>query len=299
MNNFAPIVIFSYNRSKKIQFLIRTLLKNPESKYSKLYIFQDNFKSEFDKREIIKINLFIKKIKGFLKIKIIKRKKNFGLRKNIVDGVNRVFLIEKKAIFLEDDLTVSKDFLRFMNKCLSFYQHNKKIWSISGWNYNINFNDQNDALLVRYPSSWGWATWSDRWKNYRINPKKILNTWSLKKKIKFNIDNTYNFFSQIIRNNNKTLNSWAIFWYSTIFEANGLCVCAKKSLVTNRGFNNFATNTKKVNRIFTSKKYRLAKSISLPNNLIENKEFIKELKRYLVKDSFFKSIYNFFTEKYF
>ena len=98
-----------------------------------------------------------------------------------------------------------------MNQCLNFYQTYRKMWSISGWNYNVTFNDKNDALLLRHSSSWGWTTWSDRWKSYRINGKEILNKWSWRQKFRFNLDNTYNYFSQIITNVNKTSSTWAIF----------------------------------------------------------------------------------------
>ena len=47
---------------QNFQFLINSLLKNPESKYSRLYIFQDNYKSEYDKREIKKNIFFVKNI---------------------------------------------------------------------------------------------------------------------------------------------------------------------------------------------------------------------------------------------
>ena len=43
---------------------------------------------------------------------------------------------------------------------------------------------------------------------------------------------------------NRTLNSWAIFWYSTIFNKQGLCINPIKSMTKNIGMGESATNTK-------------------------------------------------------
>ena len=54
------------------------------------------------------------------------RKKNFGLAKNIVSGINYVFKENDKAIILEDDIIVSPFFLNYMNKNLNIYKNDKK-----------------------------------------------------------------------------------------------------------------------------------------------------------------------------
>ena len=76
---------------------------------------------------------------------------------------------------------------------------------------------------------WGWATWEDRWKHFGKNPDEIVRTWKNKEISEFNFEDSINFFSQIIRNRNKTLNSWAVFWYATIFKKKGLCLNPKYS----------------------------------------------------------------------
>ena len=79
------------------------------------------------------------------------------------------------------------------------------MWHISGWNYNLKLHYDYDAFFIRNIASWGWATWSDRFKKYEKNPTKIIKKWKKKKINKFNLDNYYNFFSQVVRNYNKKL----------------------------------------------------------------------------------------------
>jgi hypothetical protein len=298
MKSFSSIVVFSYNRLANLKLLINSLLENYESRFSKIYIFQDNFKNKNEEHSIKEIKNYINNIKGFKKKIICFRKKNYGLSKNITTGITRVFLKEKKAIFLEDDLVVSKYFLSFMNKCLEYYQDKKKIWSISAWNYNLRINDKYDAIITQHPSAWGWATWSDRWIYYKKNPEQIINSWSDKDIKSFNLDNSYDFFSQIERNYKKALDSWAIFWNATVFTNNGFSICPKKSLVLNLGFNKNATNTKIANKLHSTNLDNCTKNFVLPKIIKENKVFRKKLKKFLLSKSNYNfSIINFIISK--
>ncbi|WP_230853629.1 hypothetical protein, partial [Vibrio harveyi] len=64
---------------------------------------------------------------------------------------------------------------------------------------------------------------------------------------KFNLDNTHNFWAQIEDNANNKLNTWAVFWYATIFEHNGLCLNPTESLVFNIGNDGSGENCGKKN----------------------------------------------------
>ena len=120
---------------------------------------------------------------------------------------------------------------------------------------------------------WGWATWKNRWKFYKKEPKKIIKNWSKSKIKKFNIDNNFNFFSQIIRNNEKKINTWAIFWYAIIFEKKGLCLNPTTSLTENIGVGIDSTHTFEVDEILKSKiKVSSKKQFKLPNVFTEDKK---------------------------
>ena len=54
-------------------------------------------------------------------------------------------------------------------------------------------------------------------------------------KNKFNINNSYNYYSHIQLNDAKKIKTWAIFWYATVFFGEGLSLHPKTSLVRNIG----------------------------------------------------------------
>ena len=283
---YAPIVIFTYKKYFSLKKLIQSVKKNKTYKHHKLYIFSDAQKIKNEIKKIKKVRNYISKIKGFKKKKIILRKKNFGLALNITSGISEVLKKEKLAIFLEDDLIVSRNFLNYMNLNLSKYQKNKKVWHVSGFNFNLKINSKETQFFTRVANCWGWATWSNRWKYFKKNPDEILNKWSKKKIEEFNFDDTYNFFSQIQRNQNKTLNSWAIFWYSTIFNKRGLCINPIKSMTKNIGIGKSATNTNKIEKILNSSVNNIDYKIIFPKIIKENEKIFKLLKKS------FKSLYN-------
>ena len=174
-NNIAPIVIFSFNRPIKIKKLFKSLKKNRLSKLSKIYIFQDNFRFKKDKKSVLQNIQFFNSLKGFKKIKLIVRKNNYGFYKNFYGGLNFFFRYEKKGIILEDDLIVSKYFLNYMNEALNKYESNKRVWHISGWNYNVNISSNFDAYCIRTMNCWGWGTWKNRKRSLRFtSPLSML-----------------------------------------------------------------------------------------------------------------------------
>ncbi|WP_217496506.1 hypothetical protein [Providencia heimbachae] len=109
-------------------------------------------------------------------------------------------------------------------------------------------------------------------------PKKIINTWNTNLIQKFNLDNNYNFFSQIRNNLNGTLNTWAIFWYATIFSNNGLCLNPTKSLVINIGNDGSGENCGSID-IYKTQLNHLEQHF-WPTSLQENEEIINLIKKF-------------------
>ena len=91
MNGNAPVIIFCYRR--KIENLIKSLLKNKEAFTSELFIFSDGFKSNHDKKDVLKLRKTLKKIAGFKSVNIFESTKNKGLANSVISGVN--FVIKK------------------------------------------------------------------------------------------------------------------------------------------------------------------------------------------------------------
>jgi len=277
--NISPIVLFVYNRLWHTKQTIEALKKNELANESELFIYSDAPKNEDDQKQVENVREYLKTIDGFKKITIIERKENFGLAKSIISGVTEIVNKYGKIIVLEDDLVTSPHFLKFMNEALEFYSNKTKVWHISGWNYPIEYNKNIDTFLWRVMNCWGWGTWADRWKFFEKNINKLIKTFSKEDIKRFNVDGYENFWNQVIENKEGKINTWAIFWYATIFKNNGLCLNPIYSFVKNIGLDGSGTHCNNF-KLMQMQKINCKRDIVFETNLIENDNVVKVLKNY-------------------
>lgn len=180
--------------------------------------------------------------RGFRDVQIVARSANLGLACNIAQGVGQVCADRGRIIVLEDDLVTAPHFLRFMNQALERYEHEPRIWHINGWNYPMETRGLPDAYTWRLMHCWGWATWADRWAHYQKNPADLLATWSASDIQRFNLDGAQDFWAQVRANAGGQMNTWAVFWYATLFRQGGLCLSPAESLTLNTGLDGSGAN---------------------------------------------------------
>lgn len=271
-----PVIIFTYKRLKCLKLLINSLKRSAIStKKFNLYIFSDGPKNNKELNQINKVRDYIRSINFFNKKTIIFRTKNIGLANNIIKGISFVLKKYDRAIILEDDLVVAPNFLNYMYKCLEVFKDKKKIWHISGWSFKLNLSSNfgSEVYFLRQMSCWGWGTWRNRWKFFKKNPKELINQFSKKDIKKFNYNGLFNNWSQVLRNSNNFINTWAVFWSATIFKANGLCVYPVRSLTINKGNDSFSTNKKNYNSILKNYTFDNSSS-SFQIKKVINKKYI-------------------------
>jgi len=235
-NNLAPIVLFVYNRPWHTKQTIEALQKNELARDSELFIYSDAPKNKKVEKQVKEVRNYIKTISGFKKVTIIERDKNYGLAKNIIEGVTEIVNKYGKIIVLEDDLITSPYFLRFMNEALNFYENEEKVMHISGYMYPINNEGLNDVFFIKPTSCWGWATWKRAWKFFKKDVDFYLKVFTKKIIKDFNLNNSYDYFSQIVDNKKGKIDTWAIFWYASVYLRGGLSLHPKESFVKNIGF---------------------------------------------------------------
>jgi hypothetical protein len=238
----APIALFVYNRPWHTQQTVKALQKNGLAQESDLFIFSDAAKAPDAEPQVADVRNYIRTVDGFKSVKIIEREKNWGLANSINDGVTEACKSYGRVIVLEDDIVTSPYFLTFMNAALDRYANEPKIWHISGWNYPIDPESLGGAFLWRAMNCWGWATWADRWQHFRKDPAYLVKTWDKDKIKRFNLDGAHDFWEQVKLNYSGKINTWAIFWYATIFDSGGLCLNRAQSLVRNIGHDGTGEN---------------------------------------------------------
>lgn len=277
---FAPTVLFVYNRPDHTRKTLEALRENYMAADTNLFIFSDAAKSDTQKDKVDEVRKIIYHFKGFKTISIHEAEKNRGLANSVISGVTEIISKYGKVIVLEDDMLTSKKFLNFMNDALDFYKQDTSIWSISGYQFPFEIppNYKKPVYTAYRSSSWGWATWKDRWdtidwkiidyKNYRYNLPKIMKFCKggtdLDKMLRYQM--------------NGKIDSWAIRWCYNQSMQNKYTIYPICSLVNSIGTDGSGTHCDPTSRRFGVK---LANNFeySFEHALLPDNEIMKRYRK--------------------
>lgn len=286
----APVILFTYNRPEHTRKTIEALAVNELAEETELYVFSDAAKKESDAGKVQAIRDYVSTITGFRDIHLVARTENYGLARNIIEGVTDIVNRYGRVIVLEDDLVTNRFFLRFMNDGLTRYEKEPYVTGITGFSHFA------DSLGYPHESyfntltgtSWSWATWKDRWEGFDAVCADWTDMVSDKKlRRAFNYDNTYDFYKIMkMQQTDEKTNSWAIRWYWTNFRRGGYILSPTKSLVGNEGWDGSGEHCGNEREPMFEHKLRTAHPITeFPGEICETKEVHRAMKRALIKES--------------
>lgn len=246
--NCAPAAVFVYKRKDYAEKTLSALRNNFLAEQTDLYIFSDGAKNEKDRQAVDEVQDFVREFAaqgGFRSVHVSLASDNRGLASSIIAGVTG--LLEKfgRIIVLEDDLLTGRDYLTYMNDALDFYAEASQIWSVSGYTPPLKRLEtwKQDVYFFYRASSWGWATWKDRWElvdwemrdydSFRENP-------SLVSKLARGGTDMPGMLRQQMEGE---IDSWAIRWCYAQSMADMLTVYPRVSRVRNMGNDGSGTHT--------------------------------------------------------
>lgn len=280
-----PIAIFAYNRPKSLENLIASLRENPKYEGTDTFIFIDGYKrnsARTEWEEVVKVAQKEKNRKG--NTSIIVSEKNKGLSKSIIGGVNSVLEKYDSVIVLEDDLVCMPNFLNFMDQAIQTYKDNRSIISVCGYGLKIKkpTNYDGDVYLSGRSSSWGWATWKDRWESIDWDVRDWNDFSKNKQEIKAFNRNGSDMFSMLKDYMEGKNNSWAIRFCYSQFKQRKHAIIPFFSLIDNQGFGEDATNCKQTYSRFKIDADNRTEQITfnLPTKISPNPHIAKQCYRY-------------------
>jgi GNT-I family len=250
----APILLFTFKRLDTLMRTVQHLANNKLAKESDLIFFSDEARHEKDRSSVAEVRAFLRTVKGFASVNIVEAPENRGLARSIIYGVSETLKEYDRVIVLEDDLITTPNFLCFMNASLSAYERSERVFSVSGYSFDLGKVTRNetgvDAYFFERGWSWGWATWRDRWTGI---------DWEMTDYVDFSVDvRARRKFSRggsdlnlmLRRQMEGKLDSWAVRWFYHQFKVSGLTLYPVLSKVYNDGFDEHATHTRGSNLRF-------------------------------------------------
>ena len=272
MTNYAPIIVFCYNRPWHVEQTLDALSRNDLADQSTLYIYCDGPKEgapEEQRQRINEVRQVARKRQWCKEVHIIEADKNKGLANSIIGGVTEVINKHGKVFVLEDDLVSSPHMLKFVNKALDFYEDYAGVFSISVnrpplSKMQIPEDYSYDVFACLRSYSTGWGTWKDRWEKVdwsmddfdrcKQNPNMLRALCRLGE----------DFSPMMQMQEDGKIDSWAVRFSFAHFKNHAVAILPCRSYVTNIGFDGTGTHSGTVAYTYVND---LSESVSNPRML--------------------------------
>ena len=237
----APVALFVYNRPGHTERTLEALSANTLAADSTLAIFSDAPRTADQADDVAKVRALIARERwGFARVERIEHSHNQGLARSVIGGVSRLLEEHDRLIVLEDDLVTSRHFLSYCNAALERYRDEPSVFSISGYNLPpaqmpIPTSYAHDVYFNPRCSSWGWATWRDRWQRADWSVERypqVLRSRALRRAFAAGGDDL---LAMLIAQQRGQVDSWAVRWALTHTLHGGLAVYPVHSFVDNIG----------------------------------------------------------------
>jgi len=244
--NYAPICVFAYNRSDHLLRLISSLHDNSLFAQSPLYVFVDGPRA--DRPDDVAKNAEVRRAAESIehpRKQVIAADVNQGLANSIRGGVDLCLEQFDRIIVLEDDLILDQHCLEYMNSALSRYEENSRVMQVSGFAFPLEERNKTDtAYFLPFVTSWGWATWRDRWKACPWQSKSAVSAIDRYPglRTRFNLDDSYDYSRMLRLQDRGKIDSWAILWNWYVFSQEGIVLYPPSTLIVNLGFDGSGTH---------------------------------------------------------
>ncbi len=284
--NYAPILLFAYNRPEHLRQTVEALQNNILAPQSDLFIYSDAPKDESCRKAVAEVRRLIHGIAGFKSVTITERSENWGLARSIINGVTTQVNRFGSVIVLEDDLIVAPHFLTFMNDALELYKDELRVGHIHACDFTKGLSLP-DTFFIKWTGSWGWATWARAWKYFNPDGKTLLAELKRRRLTRtFDFNGKYGYTRMLRRQTEGKNDSWAIRWNATLFLKDMLSLNVGKSLVRNNGFDGSGTNCGG-GGLYASSLYMKPLPVTRLSPIEENAEARKVYVRYYARTNSF------------
>jgi hypothetical protein len=177
---------------------------------------------------------------------LLENHSNQGVARAVPAALDWVFAHRDEVIVLEDDCVPSPEFFAFASVMLERYRDDLRVALVSGTRIAPPWPTDSAAAheYSMFPLIWGWATWRDRWSNYRHDIRGWRRKFGLGQLVAqgglLHAWDWYRLFNSVA-----TEDPWSWDYQLTymLWSQNQLAVIPPVDLVRNVGFGDLASHT--------------------------------------------------------
>ena len=237
----APVLVTMFNRPAHAARVIESLAA---SKPRRVFLAVDGPREghQEDVERVALCRNLVSRIDWECEVKTRFRQENFGCRRGMIDAVSWFFEEVGSGIVLEDDCLPHPAAVSFFSDGLKRYEREDRVFQVSGFAHLERFWSR--AYFLPLSSSWGWATWRDRWREFldehEASAERILGDAGLQSA--FDLGGSFPYAKMLRRSVLGEVSSWAVFFQAQLHIRDGLVLYPPKRLISNIGFDNSGTH---------------------------------------------------------
>ncbi len=177
---------------------------------------------------------------------------NLGTKIRPSTGLKWFFSHKDEVIILEDDCLPHPSFFEYCQTLLEYHRNNEKVNMIAGSNFISQYSNKNYSYYFSvFHHFWGWATWKRSWELFDLEMKSWPELKASKLLYQIVPDNKSakyweTLFDEVYKGK---ISTWDYQWYYSSWKNKNLAVVPSVNLVSNIGFGQQATHTKKLKNI--------------------------------------------------
>lgn len=234
---------------KRIDSTIKSFEAIKKVKPKRLYIGADGPRNNRpdEKERVNRVRKYVlNHIDWDCEVRTLFNKENQGSKVAVSSAIEWFFKNEEMGIIIEDDIVPSASFFKYCQELLKKYKDDRTIGLIAGYGTHSNeINIAESYAAIKYPLTWGWASWRRVWDSYDIamglwdtkDKKRIIRSISSRKR-------TRGYWYQAFeRTHAGLIDAWDYQLCLQFFKDDLKCIVPSKNLVSNIGFGEDATHT--------------------------------------------------------
>jgi hypothetical protein len=169
----VPVALFVHRRP---EVLGRTLECLRVSGIAQLYVFSDGPRDDSQAGGVAKVREVVRAL-DWIQPVIVEQPENLGLSASIRAGLDMVFARHEAAVVIEDDIQVAPEFHAYACAALAHYAECVGVAGVTGlrlpFDASVFAEYPYDVFMCPRFSSWGWATWRDRWEGFSFDAASL------------------------------------------------------------------------------------------------------------------------------
>ena len=119
-----------------------------------IHIYCDGSKDDRDQAAVLAARDVVRRWAIGKDVLVVERDKNRVVDPSTIAAVTELCEVHDRVIVLEDDLVVSPDCLEYMLAALDLYEHDERVYQISGTMFPCSHDKKTDACFLPITTSW-------------------------------------------------------------------------------------------------------------------------------------------------